>query len=92
MISFVILYNSGIRKIVKNVPTDNPPIIAIAKGFWLCAPIPFDNDAGNNHKIATSDAVKTGLNFWIAPFSIAEIRFVFNLFCLMIEESNITPF
>ena len=57
------LYNNGIKNIVKTVPTDNPPMIAIAKGFWLCAPIPFDKAAGKSPKIATSDAVNTGLNF-----------------------------
>lgn len=58
-----ILNKSGIRKIVNEVPTNNPPIIAIAKGFWLCAPIPFESAAGSKPKIATSDAVNTGLSF-----------------------------
>ena len=86
------LYNNGIKNIVKAVPKDNPPIIAMAKGFWLCAPIPFDKAAGNNPKIATNEAVKTGRNFCTAPRITASVKLWLVLFCLIIDDNRITPF
>ena len=64
----------------------------MAKGFWLCAPIPFDKAAGNNPKIATNEAVKTGRNFCTAPRITASVKLWLVLFCLIIDDNRITPF
>lgn len=82
------------------MPKVSPPIIVIAKGFWLCAPIPFESAAGISPSIATSEADRTGRNLLHARLFnssspkvfvfISEDRII-TLFCIDTPIAAIRP-